>query len=37
LLNRPAKPLSPSDPEAQLLESVMGNPEVTALLPLLRT
>jgi hypothetical protein len=37
LLNRPAKPLAASDPEAQVVQSVLALPEVQALLPLLRT
>ena len=38
LLNRPpAKPLAVSDPEAQVVQSVLALPEVQALLPLLRT
>ncbi len=37
LLNRPVKPLPPTDPEAQMFQALMRNPEVTALLPLLRT
>ena len=37
LLNRPAKPLSPTDPEALVVRQVLANPEVQALLPLLRT
>ena len=37
LLNRPAKPLSSTDPEALVIQQVLANPEVQALLPLLRT
>jgi hypothetical protein len=37
LLNRPAKPLAVSDPEAQVVQSVLALPEVQTLLPLLRT
>ena len=37
LLNRPAKPPSPTDPEALVVQQVLANPEVQALLPLLRT
>ena len=37
LLNRPPKSLAVSDPEAQVVQSVLALPEVQALLPLLRT
>jgi len=37
LLNRPAKQLTSTDPEALMLQAVLSDPAVTALLPLLRT
>ena len=37
LLNRPAKPQSVDDPEAALVQQVLAQPEVQALLPILRT
>ena len=37
LLNRPAKPLSASDPETEVVQQVLAQPDVQALLTLMRT